>query len=229
MSAPTGQICTVLPEKYESNGTPSADPDLLLRAAVEQFDERVAGDLLGEPGAPGALDAALPVQQHLGGQRDRLRERPLRAVEPGLALAGGHGLVLQRALAALVAHRAVQRVVHQQQLHHAALRLLRHRRSQLGTHHHAIGAGGGARGGRLGLALDVHQALPAGTDRVEQRVVAEPGYLDAQQLRGPDHQGALGHGDLEPVDSHGDPVGRPGDLPPGPWLPGRSSGGLHRE
>ncbi len=36
-----------------------------------------------------------------------------------------------------------------------------------------------------------HQALPAGADRVEQRVIAEPGDLDAEQLGGPDHQRAL--------------------------------------
>ena len=80
MSAPTGQICTVLPEKYESNGSPSSDPDLLLRAAFEQLDQLVAGDLLGEPGAARALDAPLPVQQHLRRQRNRLGERALGTV-----------------------------------------------------------------------------------------------------------------------------------------------------
>ena len=128
--------------------------------------------------------------------------------EPGLALAVGHGLVLQRALAALVAHRAVERVVDEQQLHHAALRLLGDRRGQLGADHHALGAGRGARGQRLELALDLDQALPAGADRVEQRVVAEPRYLDAEQLGGPDHQRALGDGDLEAVDGDGDAVRR---------------------
>ena len=107
------------------------DADLLLRPAIDQFDQRVAGDLVGEPGAPGALDAALAVQQHLRGQRDRLGERALAPGEPGLALAGGHGLVLQRALTALVAHRAVERVVDQQHLHDTALGLLGDRRGQL--------------------------------------------------------------------------------------------------
>ena len=44
--------------------------------------------------------------------------------EPGLAAAVGHRLVLQRALAALVADRAVERVVDQQELHDALLRLV---------------------------------------------------------------------------------------------------------
>ena len=39
----------------------------------------------------------------------------------------------------------------------------------------------------------VDEALPAGADRVEQRVVAEPRDLDADLLGGPDDQGALGH------------------------------------
>ena len=49
---------------------------------------------------------------------------------------------------------------------------------------------------RLALALDLDQALPAGADRVEQRVVAEPRDLDADQLGGANHQRALGHADL---------------------------------
>src|SRR5207245_5782380 len=70
---------------------------LLLRAALEQLDQRVAGDLLGEPGAAGALHAALAVEQDLGGQRHRLGERPLRPAEPGLTRPVPHGVVLGRA------------------------------------------------------------------------------------------------------------------------------------
>ena len=42
-------------------------------------------------------------------------------------------LVLQRALAALVAHRAVERVVDEQELEDAVLGLLRHRRDSVST------------------------------------------------------------------------------------------------
>ncbi len=41
------------------------DGHLLQRAALEQLDERVAGDLVGEAGASGAEDAPLAVEQHL--------------------------------------------------------------------------------------------------------------------------------------------------------------------
>ena len=196
--------------------------DHLVRPALDELDRRLAGDLLRKPRAAGTGNAALTVQQHLRGDRDRLVERPLLLREPGLALAGGHGLVLQRALTALVAHRAVQRVVHQQQLHDATLGLLRDGRAELGAHHHAPGAHGGARGQRLALAFHLDQALAAGADRVEERMVAEPGDLDAEQLGGPDHQRALGHGDLKAVDRDGHSFngrGRAGSR----WLPARSS------
>lgn len=101
-----------------------ADADLLEGAPLEQVDERVAGDLLREAGAAGAQHAAFAVQQHLAGERDRLLVGALHALEARLRVAGGHRLVLQRAFAALVADRAVQRVVDQQQFHHAALGLL---------------------------------------------------------------------------------------------------------
>src|SRR6185436_14445978 len=73
--------------------------DHLVRAAIDEVDEGVPGDLLGGAYAPGAGDAALPVEQHLAGDRHRLVEGPLGLGEPGLALAAGHGLVLQWALA----------------------------------------------------------------------------------------------------------------------------------
>ena len=72
------------------------------------------------------------------GDVDRLGEGALDVLEPGLrARPLRHRLVLQRALAALVADRAVQRVVDQQQLHDAVLRLVGHRRRVLGLDLHA--------------------------------------------------------------------------------------------
>ena len=48
---------------------------------------------------------------------------------------------------------------------------------------------------RLGLALDLDQAGPAGRHRVQERMVAEPRDLDADLLGGADDQGALRDGD----------------------------------
>ena len=47
---------------------------------------------------------------------------------------------------------------------------------------------------------DLDQALPAGADRREQRVVAEARDLDADLLGGADDQGVLGDADLDAVD-----------------------------
>ena len=98
--------------------------DLGVVAAVDELDQRVAGDLVGEAGAAVALDAALAVEQHEVRQRDGLLPVALLLDEAGLAGAERERLVLQRALAALVAHRAVERVVDEQELEDAVLRLL---------------------------------------------------------------------------------------------------------
>ena len=97
--------------------------DLGLVAPVHEVDQRLAGHLVGEAGAAVAEDAALAVEQHQVAHRDGLLEVALLLDEAGLARAVGHGLVLERALAALVADRAVERVVDEQELEHAVLGL----------------------------------------------------------------------------------------------------------
>ena len=136
-----------------------------------------------------------------------------------------HRLVLQRALAALVADRAVERVVDEQQLHDAVLGLVGLGRRVLRLDLHAragLERAAGLRLGHLGqLAVaagrpDLDQALAAGAGRGEQRVVAEPRDLDAQLLGGADDQRALGHLGLDAVDGERDrgrrapPAFRPG-------------------
>ncbi len=189
-------------------GLVGGHPDLLVGTTLEHVDELVPGDLLGKAGAAGAEHAALPIQQHLGGDRDRFGEGAFGVGEPRVHPTVGHRLVLQRTLATLVADRAVQRVVDQQQLHDALLGLVCHRRGVLGLHDHALGDRQAAAGLRLGHRAPTHlhldQALPAGGDRVEQRVVAEPRHDDAQPLAGPDHQLALGRVDFATVDGQPD-------------------------
>src|SRR3954468_72831 len=101
------------------------DRNLFECASLEQLDERVTGDLLREPRAPRTEHAPLAVEQHLRGDGDRLLEGALLVAEAALGRPVGEGLVLQRALAALVADRAVERVVEEQELQRSLLRLLR--------------------------------------------------------------------------------------------------------
>ena len=191
------------------------DADLLQGATLDQGDERVARDLVGKTRAAGAEDTALAVEQYLRGDVDRFGVGALDVLEAARGPPVGHGLVLQGALAALVADRAVQRVVDQQELHLAVLGLVGHRRGVLRLDRHALAGRGGARGHRLGhgpqrpvgaRGRDLDHALAAGAHRVQQRVVTEPRDLHADLLGGADQQGALGDADGNPVDGQVDQV-----------------------
>ena len=107
-------------------------------APLAEGDQRVAGDLVGEAGAAAALDAALAVEQDEVRDRDRLLPVALLLDEARLAGTERERRVLQRALAAAVAHRAVERVVDEQELEHAVLRLATSRPTA-GVHDHAVG------------------------------------------------------------------------------------------
>ena len=191
--APTGQICTVLPAEVAGEGVVREGVDLRLAAAVLEVDQRVAGDVLGEAGAPVAEDAALAVEGHEVADRDRLLEVPLLLDEPALARAVGHRLVLEGALAALVADRAVERVVHEQELEDAVLGLLRG--LALGLHDH-VGRHrdhAGRLERRATARVDVDDAHAAHAHRLHARVVAEARDVGAGALGGLDHELA-GHG-----------------------------------
>ena len=75
----------------------------------------------------------------------------------GFAIA--HRQILQLALAAFVAHGAIQRVIDEQKLHHARLGLLCHVGMRM--HHHAIGYRRGAGGQRFGGFFHFHQTHAA--------------------------------------------------------------------
>ena len=97
--------------------------DLHVLAAAGGAELGHAGDLGREADAARAVDAA---------RHDRLDQRAdvlvldgaLVLLEAAAVDAVGHRLVLQVALAALVADRAVERVVDEQELHHPFARLL---------------------------------------------------------------------------------------------------------
>ena len=112
------------------------EADLGVVAALEDAQLAGAGDLVAEPHAARAEDAALGVQDDVGPQRHRLGLVDLlvghaRVVEPVL-----HVVDLQPALPRLVAHRTVQGMVDEVELHHGPPRVLHPRRLRL--HHHAL-------------------------------------------------------------------------------------------
>ena len=157
--------------------------DLRLVATLHEADQRVAGDLVGEARAAVAEDAALAVEQHEVADRDRLLVVPLLLDVAALARPVAERLVLQRALAALVADRAVERVVGEQQLEDALLGPLRQRRLGVDLHVRRDGDHARRRELRAAPAVDLAQALPAHADRAHPVVPAEARDVRARPVR----------------------------------------------
>ncbi|CAM5189309.1 hypothetical protein CDEN61S_03403 [Castellaniella denitrificans] len=167
-------------------------------APVQHADFHVAADFLAHADAAGAMDAAL----HLFG-RDQRAHGLVEDHALGLLVARGrfaiaHGQVLQLALAALVADRAIQRVVDQQEFHDRALGV--DGLGRAGVHHHAVGDR--RRTGRQGLGglFDFDQAHPAIGGDAELLVIAEMGDVQARRVGSLDDHAAFCGFDLKPVD-----------------------------
>src|SRR5262249_9277346 len=165
----------------------------------------VEGELVGlrhlveEAHAARAEHAALLVEYDVGTEDERLalvdlgRERhaaPLAIVV--------HVVLLELALAGLIAHRAVDRVVDEQELEDGLLggdRLV-----ALRVHDHAVAHPGVAGDLQLGRLLDLHQAHAAVAGDGEPRMPAVVGDLDAEAVRGLDDGDAVLHRDRPAVD-----------------------------
>src|SRR5213075_3248480 len=89
--------------------------DLGVVAAVLEMDQRIARNFFGETRAAIAQDAPLSIEEDDIADRYRLLEVPFLLDETRLTRTVGIGVVLQWALAPLVAHRAVERVVDEQE------------------------------------------------------------------------------------------------------------------
>ncbi len=172
--------------------------DLRMLAAVDHAQLHHAGHFLAEAHAAGAVDAAA----HLF-HRD---QRPDVLVQDDALVFGvargraavANRQVLQLAFAALIADRAIERMVDQQELHHRLLRL--DGLFALGAHDHAVGRRRRAGRHRLGCLLDIDQAHAAvGRDR-EFLVIAEVRDRDACCIGRVHHHAALGHADLLAVE-----------------------------
>src|SRR5256885_7220808 len=169
------------------------EPDLRVVAAVEDPELARPGDLVAEPHAARAEDAALGVQHDVRAQRHGLRLVHLLVPHARVVEAVSHVVDLQPALARLVAHRAIERVVDQVELHDGLARLFD--AVGLGPHDHPLGRRrvAGDRGPRR--LLDVHHAEAALPGDREGRVVAVVRDLDADLLRRLDE--VRPHGDLD--------------------------------
>ncbi len=107
-------------------------PDERAAAAVEERQLARLGDLLREADAARALDAAGHVGDDVRADHRPVVGRVLALLLVVVARAGwpvAEGVVLQRALAGLVADRAVERVVDEEELHRRAAGVLDLRRS----------------------------------------------------------------------------------------------------
>ena len=104
-------------------------------------------------------------------------EHPAREVHAAFGRPEAVGEILERTLAALVAHRAVERVVDQQELEHAGAGL--HHFGVARVHDHAVGAGRRARRLQLGHLLDLDHAHTARAIDAETGVIAVVGDRDA--------------------------------------------------
>ena len=108
-------------------------------------DLRVPPNLAHEPHAPCAEDAAVAIE-HQRRPEVHVRfdalpvEHATRKVHPAVCRTEGVGEILERTLAALVAHRAVERVIDQEEFEDAGTRLGGFRIP--GADHHAVGADG---------------------------------------------------------------------------------------
>ncbi len=174
--------------------------DLQVLTAVHATQFVGTGNVGGEADAAGALDAT----GHLGGhQRPHVlvRHHALALVETADRTAIAQRYVLQFALAALIADRAVQRMVDEQELHHRALEL--QCLLTAGGDLHAVHHRGSAGRRRLRRLLHVHQAHAAvGGDR-QLLVVAEARNRNACLVGRLDDHRTLGHDQRLAIDLDG--------------------------
>ena len=148
--------------------------------------------------AAGALDAAAHLL-HRDERSDVLVEHHalfLVVARSGAAVA--HGQILQLALPALIANRAIQWVIDEQELHHRLLRL--QRLVGLGAHDHALRDRRGAGWHGLGGLLHIHQTHAAIGRDGQFLVVAEVRNVGARLVGRMHDHAAFGHFDLLAVD-----------------------------
>ena len=164
--------------------------DARVVAALEDAQFARFGDLVAEPRAARAEDAALLVEHDLGAQIHDLAFVDL-GLQRHVALIGAvlHVVVLEFALAGLVADRAIDGVVDEQEFEHRGLRRLGS--VARGLDDHAVGHARVAADLQLGHLFDFDQTHAAVARNAQARVVAVVRHFHAGPLRGLD--------DVQPV------------------------------
>jgi hypothetical protein len=149
--------------------------DLAAASAIDDADLGVTVDILHEPNAPRAQDAAIAIEHERRPEVDVGLDALAVEHAPGKlhpAVSGPErvGEILQRALAPFVADRAIERVIDEQELENSRARV-RHVRC-LGLHDHPVDADRRAGGLQLRHLLDLHDADAARPVDPELGVIA---------------------------------------------------------
>src|SRR6185312_10067330 len=166
-------------------------------AAIDHAQFGHAGDIGQESDAARAVDAP----RHRGcDQRAEILflHRALGFLVAAAVEAVSHRLILQIALAALIADWTIERMIDQQEFHHAVARLFG--ALALRMDYHAIGNRLGAGRDRFRRLFLLDQAHAAIAGDGEALVVAEMRNLDAELLRRLKHGGVRRNLDLAAVD-----------------------------
>ena len=155
-------------------------------AGTERLEVRAAGVVAVEADAPVAGDAAVHL---VADERPEVLVLPgaFRAAVPAARVAGHHGHVLQVALAALLADRAVVRVVLHEPLDDGLAEVLRVGRVDGEAHAVAHGGNAGhdeAAAGVLFVGVFDGGALAARPDRTHRRVPAKVGQVEVVREHG---------------------------------------------
>src|SRR5690606_27639570 len=172
-------------------------------APLHDAQRILSGDLTHEAHAARAHDAAASLVEDVAAEVVPAEDALLLQEPPVLGPFLRH-VVLELALARLVADRAVQRVVDQVELEDALTRLARLR--ALGLDDLPVSDRRHACRLQLGHPLDLDQAHPAHGRCRETRVVAVVRDADTGALRGLDDARPLGDFDLPAVDRAGDRI-----------------------
>src|SRR5262249_40043791 len=158
--------------------------DLADHAAIDDAERAHAHAFIADAYAAEAENATRRIEKHHGGKLFFGSVDFFFGV-PALARAVAEHHVLQLALAALIAHRTIQRVIGQQKLERV-LTCLRDLR-RLRAHHHTLADRQRTCRHQLGHLFHFDQAHAARRLQRQPLVIAERGNLDAHRLRRIDH------------------------------------------